>query len=715
MKTSFCRSSLGRLLLTFCFLLYSQFLFSQPLSGNYTIGGLNPDFASPQDAANALKVNGVSGPVFFNIRPGIYMKNGGNNTVLTLDSIVTGLSETNRVTFQPDANEGGNVGNTILQMNIIDPPTSNIELVLVKLDFITFKNITFQESDASINTGTLTLVQLQRNSFLGLPPVSGTVFEGCRFIGTDPTAGTENGIELGSRVIDITIRGNTFLRLLRGISGSNSSSSAGSMIIEDNQFLEGWHTFSGSGNALGFAMEIFSENLIIRKNIIDFNGSFNSGYRGISILVMTSSETIVVEQNSIEGTVSASIVVIGQGGIPDSFIVANNMINAVAYPVWANEAAVGIRIDLNPPNAQVLFNTVVLRGGGLIGLHVDAENSSVLNNIIITKPSSGSNYCYVQGSNTNTNFQSDYNVLFKTNNQQLVVCPAGHFFDLGSYQIATGLDTNSISKNIDFVDSSDLHISDCQAQDPDLKGIPVAGITEDIDEEVRSTTTPMIGADENSFAGFNMFADPFSAGLPGTAFDIAADNFDNILYDGIAIPDYDNQQVHLYHNLPPRSFELDNSLSTPFKPVAVKFYDLDEDNNLDLIVSGDTSAVSVFWGDGVGGFSSPITVETLGRVRSLEPGPTFSGDVQRTIVLTEDNGFAPTQSTIGYLMHLGNRNLCHDTQYGAVGPDTINVLMTDFVVGEFAGDGDLPEYATVTIFPTPHPLIIASDIIFAAS
>ena len=36
---------------------------------SYTVGGTSPDFASPQDAANALKINGVSGPIFFNLHP----------------------------------------------------------------------------------------------------------------------------------------------------------------------------------------------------------------------------------------------------------------------------------------------------------------------------------------------------------------------------------------------------------------------------------------------------------------------------------------------------------------------------------------------------------------------------------------------------------------------------------------------------------------------
>jgi hypothetical protein len=210
-----------------------------------------------------------------------------------------------------------------------------------------------------------------------------------------------------------------------------------------------------------------------------------------------------------------------------------------------------------------------------------------------------------------------------------------------------------------------------------------------------------------------MFSDPYSVSLPGTAFDIAADNFDNILYDGLAIPDYDNRQVLLYHNLPPRSFALDNTLPTVFKPVVVKFYDLDEDNNLDLIVGGDTSAVAVFWGDGIGGFSAPVIVETFGRVRSLEPGPSLAGPIFRTIAITQDNGFVSNTSIVGYVMHLGNRVLCHDAQFNpGVGYDIINATMTDFVRGEFDGDEQYLEIAAVTVSPLPHPLVIVNSINF---
>ncbi len=687
-------------------------IFSQPLNGSYTIGGNSPDFATLQDAANALNANGISSPIFFNIRPGIYMENGGNNTVLILDDVVTGLSETNRVTFQPDGTTGGNVDNVILQMHITDPNTADQDVVLVTLDFISFRNLTFQESDTSMHKSGSTFVRV-RNSSSNLN-VDGILFEGCNFKGSSPY-GTENGIQFTAQPPrDVTIRGNTFSRLLYGIYRAGGITQ-GTFVIEDNKFLAGWRSSSGSGNALGGSIQVTGRNLIIRKNLIDFEGSFNSGYQAIYIDIPTGTESIVVEENTLRGSVQNGIYLWGFiGGFCDSVIIANNMINI--------NGSIGLSVAQSNGNAKILFNTIKISGAGLESLRLHSPNGIVLNNIILGKVTGGGGYnvCYHQGNAQSPNLLSDYNVLYMPGSTALVVRDGVAYPTLSAYRNATGLDTNSVSKDIDFIDSTNLHISDCQAQDPDLKGIPVSEISVDIDEEIRSTTTPMIGADENSFTGFQMFSDPFRASLPGTAFAIAADNFDNILYDGLAVPDYDNRQVLLYHNLPPRSFDLASTLPTSFKPVVVKFYDLDEDNNLDLIVGGDTSAVTVFWGDGTGGFSSPVTLGTYGRVRSLEPGPTLTGDIKRTIVITQDNGFVSDESTIGYLMHHGNRNLCHDVQWFQTNinppifsfPDTVDAVMTDFVFGEFSGDGGFPEIAAVTSSPLPHPLIVMSDIEF---
>jgi hypothetical protein len=63
---------------------FAKGIFSQPLNGSYTVGGNSPDFTTLQDAANVLKTNSISGPVTFNIRPGIYMKDNGATSVLVM-------------------------------------------------------------------------------------------------------------------------------------------------------------------------------------------------------------------------------------------------------------------------------------------------------------------------------------------------------------------------------------------------------------------------------------------------------------------------------------------------------------------------------------------------------------------------------------------------------------------------------------------------------
>src|SRR5262245_39209238 len=54
-------------------LIFSQsFNVHGQLSGTYTVGGINPDYATFQDVYYALDNFGVSGPVVFNVRSGTY-------------------------------------------------------------------------------------------------------------------------------------------------------------------------------------------------------------------------------------------------------------------------------------------------------------------------------------------------------------------------------------------------------------------------------------------------------------------------------------------------------------------------------------------------------------------------------------------------------------------------------------------------------------------
>jgi hypothetical protein len=678
-------STVRKIIIIPFFLLGLQVIYSQPLSGNYTIGGNSPDYVTLQDAANALKVSGISSSVFFNIRPGTYKKNGGNNTVLVLDSAVAGLSSVNRITFQPDAATGGNVDNVILEKNINDPNTANQYLVSISLDYVTFHNLTFKEDDASQHTVYNGLVKLL-TSFYNSPVVEEIVFEGCKFIGSNPN-GTQNGIEFGQGVKDITIRENTFIRLLVGISGnSGNSTSTGSIIIEDNQFLAGWRSSSGAGDPLGSAMEVRGTTLIIKGNLIDFEGSFNGGYRGISAIAWVGTETIIIEQNSIKGLVSAAINVSGSSSwTTDSLVVANNMINTLAYQVWANEVASGIYVRAD--NAKILFNTIVLYGGGLVGLGVYGDDCEVFNNIIIAKPSSNFNIVYDQGNSVQSvNLQSDYNIIFREGSGQgpLVIRNGIQYYSFLVYQTATGLDTNSLFKNVEFVEPDDLHLTECQSQDPELRGIPIQGITLDIDGEIRNETSPMIGADENIASMNDMFGDPFITDLPGTAFSITSAKFDNLIAEGFAVPDYDNNQVLLFHYNGDRTFSHTGTIQTPYSPTVVKFFDLDKDGYLDLLIGLYQTVLKICWGDGIGGFPTSTDLIIPGRVRSIEVGNDNFLQEPQVFLTIENNGFPSDHSFMAYIADDNGRENVEVVLIKKPGgsnlPDTIYAVMDDMAI-----------------------------------
>ncbi len=115
------------------FILFFSFYtaYGQCLSGSYTIGGTSPSYVTLGSAVEALTLNGVCGPVTFNIRPGIY-----NEQVIIPE--ISGASSSNTIVFQSENGDSTSVNISYASSS----STANFTLKFNGADYITFKKLT---------------------------------------------------------------------------------------------------------------------------------------------------------------------------------------------------------------------------------------------------------------------------------------------------------------------------------------------------------------------------------------------------------------------------------------------------------------------------------------------------------------------------------------------------------------------------------------------
>ncbi len=693
--------TIKKILFLLLILLPIWILNAQPLNGSYTIGGSSPDFLTLQNAADALNARGVSGPVFMNIRPGIYMRDGGLSSVMILDSIINGSSSVNRITFQPDENAGGNVENVIMRIDLASyAPTP---LVSITIDHVTIKKLTLEDVD-STGFGADFLISIDAEIFN--PFTEDIVIEECRFIGNPhPTGGMWNGTQYGvygtTNVSNIVIRQNTFQRLLQSVGIGGEWGTGGSVVVEDNQMLNAHH----QSDSYLASITVRAHTTIVRRNYLDNANGIGSVYG-----IIVHADSGLIERNTIKNgggasaqvpTFRAIVVDNMSGNNALSMLIVNNMISRSASIGGWGGPIMGRYGIIAQTKSQIVHNTIVhpysaqISGG--IFLDQGSDSSIVLNNIVMDY-GSGEGLPIVEAVVVFKQYGglsgviSDYNLFFYDYNQPgavfLAAVGSNRYTNLSEYQAATGLDSNSIFKELYFeIGENYPHLSDCQAQDPELGGIPYPGIVDDIDGDVRSLTAPTRGADEGRLRSNPMFEDVFRTSLPSICNSIAYGKFDNLMADGLAVADYENEQVLLFHNLPEsRSFLQTGILNVGFKPTTLAFYNFDDDSYLDLIVGGDSALVKVYWGDGVGGFPESSEINTQGRTYHLVPEPYQLYDSLKVIFVAHPNASPYYSSFIGVVINLGDRQLCYDYQYYGSEIDTIPWGPWSIVVDDIGGD-----------------------------
>ncbi len=433
------------------------------LEGEYTIGGLFPDFENFSEAVESLESEGLSGPTVFIVRSGIYEDR------ISLENI-SGLSEQNPLSFLGEAADSSEV--QILHDSGGD--LSNATLYLAEIGNITFEHLSF------VSTGNSGPVVLDS----GAHHIS---FLNCSFSATEPAddslvlCGTTDYYEpaipndhllfqscyFGPAFSAITLSGPAFSIDLAQYGSDNSIIAC----TFDQHF----------GQAIRPSSQ---QNLRILDNIF-FLGTEGFGTYAIVGTGILNSEII---GNEIYGESNAYAFQLTALNFlnPQLFcLIANNMISVGGS--YSNAVSIG------GDNYLFAYNTIVSTSPNceqtvFIG---NGDDALVYNNIFYNA-AEGLTMESKLDENEASNIL-DHNLYYTAGPELLIGDDDITYSDLESYQNANSWNANSLFGDPQFNSLTDLRTSSPLI---DGAGFALGQISTDIDGDIRDPQMPDIGADE---------------------------------------------------------------------------------------------------------------------------------------------------------------------------------------------------------------------------
>lgn len=438
-------------------LIVKQITFSQCLSGVYTIGGTAPSYTSITQAVSSLTVNGVCGPVTFNIRPGTYTEK------ITIP-VIAGTSSVNTISFQSESLDSSSV---LIQSTGING--ANYIFQLNGADFISFQKLSFKNMDANYMCNFYLT-----NGVLNFK-LSNCVIEGPITASTLPNANRYLINSASNTNVNCIIQNNKITGGQRGIYASSTAALITDFRILNNVFFNQYeHTISLSG--------VRAPKIISNK--ISYNLS-NIGFKGMYI--SSSNDVLVIDKNNIEQTLGEPMTIFfASGNISNYSSISNNRINVSG----GSSATTGIYLQ-NASYVNVYHNTIVSANtntaSSCISLYT-MSNVNVKNNILYHK---GLGFVYyVANSLTNATF--DYNDEYFSG-PNFAYNISGSISNFNNWK-SLGYDYNSLNYIPQFVSNSDFHIASDFSQN-----LPIPFITsvpDDIEGTLRDNSAPYFGAYE---------------------------------------------------------------------------------------------------------------------------------------------------------------------------------------------------------------------------
>lgn len=436
---------------------------AQCLSGIYTIGGASPNYPTLAAAKNALVLNGVCGPVVFNIRSGIYTER------VVLPSIV-GSSAINSITFQSEVLDSNLV---IVRYPFTSTNYTNNTVFTITGSNYIIRKMTLRCASGSNYNGNLIDVSGQKNSFIsnkmvGNPSIS---IIAINVVNTNSVIISQNKIDTTTAAFQIE--------------GSDH-------LIQNNRLFNNGSSITTGTNAP------FSNSLVKGNDIKDQN----SPYYLSANCRLNKSRNIRLTENSFKLNGYYSTSAISITGLADNVVFDNNYVELYA----SNQYSSVMYIQPNLMDSIfILNNTFRQTSSGATSaylLNINMGKVKLFNNLLINEVSGNLLY-----KSTNALFSSDYNC-FYTQSGYLTYDAA----TLTLYKTLYSSDYHSIYKKPQF--NPVIPYKMLWNYDIDNKGIFDAAYSSDIENNLRDAVRPDIGCYEtiiqNDDAGIQKIISPDS-------------------------------------------------------------------------------------------------------------------------------------------------------------------------------------------------------------
>lgn len=544
-------SALSLLFLLFC---GPSSLFAQ-LSGTYTVGAAGT-YSTITTAVAAYNSSSLAGPVTFVLTDATYP---GETFPITINNNAD-ASATNTLTIMPAAGVAVSITGTSSSpalFKLLDARYITIDGVNTGGSSLTLTNANtgtsatiWLASTATTGPGCKNIALKSMNINGGSNSTSSDwgIIAGVNGTNPSTTAGMDND--------SVTVQGNTFLKCGYGIYAKGTAAvTAGGLDgwnISNNTIgpaTTGTTNIGYNGIYLANAL-----SATIANNIIQFVGSgitsqvvginLNTAVNGVTVSqntiknVSSSASTsgtnantgMYLGSNVINATIDRNYVTsiantstggygvrgitINTGNTASNITLSNNMIS----DIWCYADVsfiydpVGIDIEGTSGGINLYFNSVNLFGshtgyssGGThaadMYMNSSGGNINVRDNVFVNSydnATSSSDKSYTIYSNYSASSYSaiDYNDYYVSAPAGVLAYLSSDQTTLSAIQASFGGNTHSINAAPLFVSGTDLHLQVAGSNAPLVAGLPIAGITTDIDGATRSITAPVIGAHE---------------------------------------------------------------------------------------------------------------------------------------------------------------------------------------------------------------------------